>query len=280
MTRHLFGTLAWFATIWLAAAAPAQEAADQVAPEAAVAGTGTWPEATAAALAAKRAGRPVLAQNWMIVAANPLAAEAGADVLARGGSAADAMVAVQTVLGLVEPQSSGLGGGAFLVWYDAATGAVTTLDGRETAPMAATPRLFQDADGAPLRFFDAVVGGRSVGTPGTPALMQAAHDRWGRLAWAGLFERAIELAENGFAVSPRLAGLVAADSERLSRFAATRAYFLPGGRPIAAGDRLVNPAYAESLRALAEGGAAAFYRGPSPTASSPRCVARRAIRAC
>jgi gamma-glutamyltranspeptidase/glutathione hydrolase len=112
----------------------------------------------------------------MVAAANPLAVEAGAACCAPGGgSAADAMVAVQAVLGLVEPQSSGLGGGAFLVWYDAETGEVTTLDGRETAPLAATPQLFQDAEGEPLGFFDAVVGGRSVGTPGTPALMQAAH---------------------------------------------------------------------------------------------------------
>ena len=111
----------------------------------------------------------------MIAAAHPLAVEAGARVLREGGTAADAMIATQLVLGLVEPQSSGLGGGAFLVWHDGASGKITTLDGRETAPLAAIPTLFQDATGQPLAFFDAVVGGRSVGTPGTPALLADAH---------------------------------------------------------------------------------------------------------
>ena len=120
--------------------------------------------AIATSLAAKANGQPVNAENWMISAANPHAVAAGADVLRRGGTAADALVAVQIVLGLVEPQSSGLGGGAFLVWYDAESGELTTLDGRETAPLEATPLLFQD-NGAPLKFFDAVVGGRSVGVP-------------------------------------------------------------------------------------------------------------------
>ena len=123
----------------------------------------------------------------MVVAASPLAVQSGARVLRAGGTAADAMVAVQSVLGLVEPQSSGLGGGAFLVWYDGKTGDITTLDGRETAPMAATPTLFQDRTGAPLKFFDAVVGGLSVGTPGTPARMATAQRRWGKLAWSDLF---------------------------------------------------------------------------------------------
>jgi gamma-glutamyltranspeptidase/glutathione hydrolase len=168
---------------------------------------------------------------------------------------------VQAVLGLVEPQSSGLGGGAFLVWHDGASGEITTLDGRETAPMDATPTLFQDETGQPLAFFDAVVGGRSVGTPGTPALLKAAHERWGRAAWPGLFEDAIRLAEEGFPVSPRLASLVAGDAERLARFPAARAYFLPGGEPLAVGDRLRNPAYAATLRTLAEHGPRAFYTG-------------------
>ena len=228
----------------------AQDAADAVAPEAAT------------ALEAKAAGTPVTSDNWMVAAANPLAVQAGARVLREGGSAADAMVAVQAVLGLVEPQSSGLGGGAFLVWYDAASGEITTLDGRETAPLAVTPTLFQDENGEPLAFFDAVVGGLSVGTPGTPALMEAAHQRWGKSDWASLFTEATDLATNGFTVSPRLAGLVEGDTERLSTFPATAAYFLPEGIPIAEGDTLVNAAYAETLRAIAVGGAAAFYEGP------------------
>ena len=124
----------------------AQQSSDAVAPEISI------------ALATKASGTPVQADNWMVVAANPLAVQSGARVLRAGGTAADAMVAVQSVLGLVEPQSSGLGGGAFLVWYDGKTGDITTLDGRETAPMVATPTLFQDRTGAPLKFFDAVVG--------------------------------------------------------------------------------------------------------------------------
>ena len=202
------------------------------------------------------------AETWMVAAANPLAVEAGARVLAAGGSAADAMVAVQTVLGLVEPQSSGLGGGAFLVWHDGTSGEMTTLDGRETAPLAATPRLFQDAQGEPLAFFDAVVGGRSVGTPGTPALLAEAHRRWGRAPWPSLFDDAIRLAEDGFAVSPRLAGLIAEDAERLARFPETAAYFLPDGAPLQAGASLRNPDYAATLRLLAKEGAAGFYTGP------------------
>jgi gamma-glutamyltranspeptidase/glutathione hydrolase len=244
--KHL--VLAFVAVCGFAAMASAQQAADALAPE----GPGAR---------AKADGRPVLAQDWMVVAAHPLASQAGADVLAAGGTAADAMVAVQAVLGLVEPQSSGLGGGAFLVWYDAATGALTTLDGRETAPLAATPRLFQDAAGEPLKFFDAVVGGRSVGTPGTPALMAEAHRRWGRSDWAGLLDPAIRLAEDGFTVSPRLAALVAGDAERLAVHPETAAYFLPSGVPLGEGNTLRNSAYAATLRILAEQGADGFYTG-------------------
>ena len=244
-------------------AALAQQSADAVAPEAATAtGFEDASPAVQAALKAKAEGVPVEAENWMVAAANPHAVEAGARVLRAGGSAADAMVAVQAVLGLVEPQSSGLGGGAFLVWYDAASGELTTLDGRETAPLRATPTLFQTEDGEPKKFFDAVVGGLSVGTPGTPALMEEAHRRWGRSPWPGLFSDAIALAEDGFAVSPRLAGLVERDAERLSRFESTAAYFLPEGTALAAGDTLTNAAYGATLRAMAEQGAAAIYSGP------------------
>ena len=244
-----FPVLALAAFCGLTSVAAAQQAADAVAPE-------------AASARAKAEARPVLAQDWMVVAAHPLASRAGADVLAAGGTAADAMVAVQAVLGLVEPQSSGLGGGAFLLWHDGETGAITTLDGRETAPLAATPRLFQDAAGAPLAFFEAVVGGRSVGTPGTPALMAEAHRRWGRSDWAVLLDPAIRLAEAGFAVSPRLATLVAGDAERLALHPDTAAYFLPAGKPLAEGDTLRNPAYAATLRVLATQGADGFYTGP------------------
>ncbi len=250
--------------LFLAAAssAGAQQAADAVAPEAGSVGVfeSVSPEVTKA-LAAKAAGVPVEADNWMVVAANPHAVKAGADVLARGGTAADALVAVQVMLGLVEPQSSGLGGGAFLVWYDAASGLLTTFDGRETAPLAATPRLFQDEAGEPLKFFDAVVGGRSVGTPGTPALLAEIHKRYGTQDWAGLLAPAMQMAEDGFTVSPRLAQLVAADGERLGSSEITAAYFMPAGVPIAAGNTLVNQPYAQTLKLLSEQGVGAFYAG-------------------
>ncbi len=217
------------------------------------------PEAASALAAGQKSAT---GRHWMVTAANPLAAEAGAAMLRAGGNAVDAMVAVQLMLGLVEPQSSGLGGGGFLVYWDAAAGRLTTFDGRETAPRAATPTLFQNAEGQPLAFMEAVIGGRSVGTPGTPALLETAHKRHGRLSWQALFAPALERAESGFAVSPRLAGLIASDVEMLKRDPAARAYFLDAaGAPLTAGTRLANPAYAETLRSLRDGGAAAFYEG-------------------
>lgn len=260
--------LAFALLLGSASFASAQQAADALAPEAAsgsevtTEGFGNLTQAAQDALAAKAAGQPVKAQDWMVAAAHPLAVEAGAHVLEEGGTAADAMVAVQVVLGLVEPQSSGLGGGAFLVWHDGETGEVTTLDGRETAPMAATPTLFQDDNGEPLEFMEAVVGGRSVGTPGTPRLMEVAHRKWGRANWAGLFDDGIRLAEDGFTVSPRLATLVAEEGDALARYPATTSYFFPDGNPVAQGATLRNPAYAETLRMLAADGADAFYTGP------------------
>lgn len=260
MTRHLL-----IATL-MTAALPlsAQQAADSVDPEKAVAVPAAFAgisDAARAAYDAKTRGQSVTANTWMVAAANPHAVEAGARVLRAGGTAADAMVAVQAVLGLVEPQSSGLGGGAFLVWYDAATGKLTTLDGRETAPAAADPRYFQTKAGEPLKFWDAVVGGRSVGTPGTPRLMEIAQRKWGRANWGSLFDDAIRLADQGFTVSPRLAGLVARDADRLGRFDATKSYFYPDGLALFEGSTLTNDAYADTLRAMAAGGADAFYTG-------------------
>ncbi len=239
----------------------AQQTADSVAPEAATTLGQAQSGKLAASQAAKDAGQPVSANDWMVVAAHPAAVDAGGRVLRDGGTAADAMIAVQAVLGLVEPQSSGLGGGAFLVWYDGATGQVTTLDGRETAPLSATPRLLQDQNGEPLGFFDAVIGGLSVGVPGIPMLMQEAHRRWGRANWPGLFADTITLAEMGFSVSPRMAQSVARDAERLAQHPETADYFLPNGASLQAGDVLKNPAYAKSLRLLATEGAAPFYTG-------------------
>ena len=262
MIRILVSTIAITAGAFCPAVA--QQAADAVAPEAgsSLSEFDTLGPAANAAMAAKAAGVTTHAADWMVAAANPLAVEAGAAVLRDGGTAADAMVAVQAVLGLVEPQSSGLGGGAFLVWYDANTGEVTTLDGRETAPMAATPRLFQTADGERMKFWDAVVGGRSVGTPGTPKLMEEAHAKWGRAEWGGLFAAAISLAEDGFTVSERMASSIAGGAERLQRFTRTADYFFPGGTALAAGDRLVNAEYANTLRLIAAHGVDAFYHGP------------------
>ncbi|MGK9053074.1 gamma-glutamyltransferase [Neorhizobium petrolearium] len=235
-------------SLLVATGALAQQASDTVAPERA---TGFS--------AAKR----VETKSFMVAAANPLAAEAGRDVIAKGGNAIDALVAVQTVLGLVEPQSSGLGGGSFLVYYDAAANRITTFDGRETAPMEATPKLFLDAQGQPLKFMDAVVGGRSVGTPGTVRLLHEVHKRYGKSEWAGLFERAETLAAEGFEVSPRLASLIAAEGDRLKKYDGPRNYFYDAsGAPLKAGAVLKNPAYAETLKAIATGGADAFYNGP------------------
>ena len=242
----------------------AQQISDEVLPEAetalAIKFEALSPD-VADSLAAKARGEPILAKNWMVAAANPHAATAGARVLKDGGTAADAMVAVQAVLGLVEPQSSGIGGGAFLVWFDATTGKLTTLDGRETAPMAATPQLFQNTNGERLRFWDAVVGGRSVGVPGTPALMEAAHKRWGQKAWSGLFAEAIDLAESGFPVSPRLAALVAGDADRLRQFFDTAAYFFRGGEALVEGSRLTNAEYADVMRQMSTEGAQVIYSG-------------------
>lgn len=204
---------------------------------------------------------PAAAQRQMVAAAHPLAAEAGLEVLRQGGSAVDAAVAVQAVLGLVEPQSSGLGGGAFMV-YRSAGGQIRTFDGRETAPAAATPDLFLTAEGRPMAFHDAVVGGRAVGVPGAVALLWEAHRAQGRLPWASLFAPAITLAEQGFAVSPRLARAIASEGGRLRRDPAARAYFvLPDGSPLPAGHILRNPDYAHTLRLVAAQGPEPFYRG-------------------
>lgn len=204
---------------------------------------------------------PVTAQRYMVAAAHPLAADAGEMMLRAGGSAVDAAIAVQLVLNLVEPQSSGIGGGAFLLHHEAKSGRLLAYDGRETAPATARPERFVDSDGHPLRFADAVVGGRSVGVPGTLRLLELAHRRHGRLPWAQLFEPAINLAENGFSISERLAGAVARDAY-LAREPVARAYFYDAaGRPRAAGSVLRNPEFAAVLRRVAGEGADAFYHG-------------------
>jgi gamma-glutamyltranspeptidase/glutathione hydrolase len=202
----------------------------------------------------------VHAARDMIVAAHPLAVEAGYAMLARGGSAVDAAIAAQLALGLVEPQSSGLGGGGFMLVHDARSRRAVAYDGRETAPQAARPDRFLDANGTPLRFVDAVVGGRSVGVPGLVALLERAHRRHGRLAWAALFEPAIALAERGFDVTPRLAALLA-DERHLKQPRALAYFGDASGSPWRTGTHVRNPAYAKTLRAIAQRGARAFYEG-------------------
>ncbi|BDI19637.1 gamma-glutamyltranspeptidase [Nostoc cf. commune SO-36] len=197
----------------------------------------------------------------VVVAANPLASAAGRDVLRRGGSAIDAAIAVQMVLTLVEPQSSGIGGGAFLVYYDAKTKKLLTYDGRETAPAAAKPDRFLDANGKPLQFYDAVVGGKSVGVPGVVRMLELAHKKYGKLPWSQLFQGAIQLSEQGFPLSPRLYTLLSKDLY-LSRNEPAKSYFYqPDGTPKPIGTRLVNQPLAEVLRQIAKGGANAFYQG-------------------
>jgi gamma-glutamyltranspeptidase/glutathione hydrolase len=202
------------------------------------------------------------ARRHMVAAGHPLAAQAGIEVLREGGSAVDAAVAVQMVLTLVEPQSSGIGGGAFLLHRDGATRRLDAWDGRETAPAAATPELFL-RDGRPIPFLTAMASGRAVGVPGTVAMLEAAHREHGRLPWARLIAPAIALADHGFPISERLARDIAGDMLLLRRDPGAAAYFFDAaGLPLPAGHRLRNPTLAATLRAIAEQGAAALARGP------------------
>lgn len=208
----------------------------------------------------------------MIVAANPHASRAGASVLRENGSAADAMIAALLVLNVVEPQSSGIGGGAFALVHG--PDGLTSFDARETAPAAATPEMFLD-DGAPLPFFEGVLSGRSTGVPGLVRLMSVLHERHGKLPWARLFEDAIRLAEVGFEVSPRLSGLLGAFGRRIGETDA-RALFFPDSSVISEGEVLRQPELAQTLRTIAQEGASAFYSGAvaeaivAKTADAPR----------
>ncbi|MGQ0532656.1 MAG: gamma-glutamyltransferase family protein [Caulobacteraceae bacterium] len=201
----------------------------------------------------------------MAAAANPHAVEAALEILRAGGSAVDAAIAAELVLGLVEPQSSGIGGGGFMLVYDGESERIGGYDGRELAPAAARTDMFLDGRGQPIPFMDAQASGLSVGTPLLVPMLKLAHDDHGRLPWARLFEPAIGLAEEGFAVSPRMAMLVAAagDRGRLRADFTARAYFFDRrGRPVRAGDVLRNPEYAATLRAIAEQGPRAMTEGP------------------
>jgi gamma-glutamyltranspeptidase/glutathione hydrolase len=196
----------------------------------------------------------------MVAAANPHAAEAGLRMLRAGGTAADAAIAVQLVLNLVEPQSSGLGGGAFALHWDGRAKSLKSYDGRETAPAAAKADHFL-IDGRPMDFSRAIFGGLSVGVPGTPKLLETLHAAHGKLPWAQLFQPAIELAERGFAISPRLNALLRLYGARAFTPAARRHFFDAAGSPYPVGYVLKNPEFAATLRSLAARGSAAFYEG-------------------
>jgi len=201
----------------------------------------------------------------MATAANPYAVRAAVEILEAGGNAVDAAIAAELVLGLVEPQSSGIGGGGFLLYYDPRNERISAYDGRERAPAGATPSMFLDARGRPLPFLDAQASGRSIGAPSLVHMLKLAHDDHGRLPWARLFDPAIALADNGFEVSPRLAELIAAYGERARLRAdfGTRGYFFDAaGAPRPAGFLLRNPQYAATLRAIAEQGPRAMTEGP------------------
>src|SRR4051794_26393681 len=204
---------------------------------------------------------PAPAQRQMVAAAHPLAAEAGMAMLRAGGSAVDAAVASQAMLAVVEPQASGLAGGALLLHWAAAERRLDAWDGRESAPAAVPPGLFL-RDGQPMPFHDAAVGGRAVGVPGALRMLEAAHRQQGRLPWAQLFAPAIAVAEAGFPIPARLSAQVAADAERLGRDPQARAILLPGGKPPSEGAPLRNPTLAATLRAVAEQGADALHLGP------------------
>lgn len=244
------GRFVWAVLLAAALATLAPSAVQAQAPHQPEAGSG---------FAAKPA---VWAPRMMVVTANPYATEAALAALREGGSAVDAAIAAALVLNVVEPQSSGIGGGGFLLHYSKTEGRVSAWDGRETAPADIDETLFLDPGGAPLAFHAAAVGGRAVGVPGLLRLLEAVHARHGRLSWARLFAPAIGLAQNGFPVSPRLHALIARDRFLAQDANARALFFDEEGAALAVGARLRNPQLAALLRTVAEEGAGAFYRGP------------------
>ena len=209
----------------------------------------------------KKEGKPVISDDWMVVTANFQASKAAAKILEKGGTAVDAMISAQIVLGLVEPESSGLGGGAFLVYYDNVKKEVTTLDGRETAPKKVSPVMFQDNKGNPIKFFDAVIGGKSVGVPGVPALLEKSYLKWGKTKWSLLFEDGIKLADDGFVVSKKLSSSVKKNKESLIKFKKNKDYFFPQNIPIEPDQILLNKEYAKTLKQFSQHGSKVFYSG-------------------
>lgn len=209
-----------------------------------------------------QAKKAVHGKEFMVVAANPYASHAGFNILEQGGSAVDAAIAMQLVLTLVEPQSSGIGGGAFMLHWDNQRQKMTTFDGREKAPSKATSELFLDEQGKPLKWINAVVGGRSVGVPGVLDAFKKAHDKYGKLPWSALFEQAITLADKGFVVSSRLEKLLSLNfNPGIHQLTEINQYFFPHGKSVKAGDTLINKKLARVYRSLAKDGVEVFYQG-------------------
>lgn len=198
--------------------------------------------------------------EFMAVTSHPLATKAAYDILDRGGSAADAGIAAQLVLGLVEPQSSGIGGGAFALYYDVKNNQLHSYDARETAPENITPGMFLNDDGTPMEFYEAAIGGRAVGVPGVPRLMETLYENFGQTEWPLLFSDAIYLAETGFTVTPRLHQVIAKEQGRLNRYDTSRNLFYDQtGKPVATGSKLKNENYANTLKTLSQKGIQSFY---------------------
>ena len=214
--------------------------------------------AVAAPVYAKTAQAETVA---VATSADPRATAAGAEILAKGGSAADAAMAMMLALTVVEPQSSGIGGGGFLVHFDGEEGLLSTINGRETAPAAATPDRFVGADGKPLPFLQAFQGGKSVGVPGNIRLAGMAHEKWGKLKWEQLFAPAIRLAEEGYIVNKTLESRLKTVQQLWPSFDTARSIYWVDGKPVTEGMRLKNPALAETLKTIAKQGPDAFYTG-------------------
>jgi gamma-glutamyltranspeptidase/glutathione hydrolase len=209
------------------------------------------------------AAQPVFAENVGVTSsADPRVTEAGMEMLRQGGSAADAAMAMMLTLTVVEPQSSGIGGGGFLLYQDSAKGVLSTINGRETAPAAATPDRFVGPDGKALGFLEAFQGGRSVGVPGNVQLMAETHRKWGKLSWAKIFKPAIRLADKGFIVNKTLESRLKGIQPLWSNFDAARAIYWRNGAPVTAGMKLKNPQLAATMKLLAKKGPDAFYTGP------------------
>ncbi len=268
-----WGLLACFASS-MPRAAPAVEGAaaaaaiESTSPQAVIESTSPQAATGSLARAAPEAASrfveraPVFATRFLAVTANPHATRAAASILEAGGNAVDAAIAAQMVLGLVEPQSSGIGGGAFLLLFDARSGRVRAFDGRETAPARAQGDLFLRPDGTPMDFFEAAVGGRSVGVPGVVRMLERVHQAHGRLAWHRLFEPAITLARNGFEVSERLHALLDADRWLRMQPAAAAYFYDAEGHAWPPGHLLRNEALADTLAQVAHRGSLALHTGP------------------